>query len=78
MVDWVYEFNIVQWIVLFAFIGFMFLWLTGWDRLTDAENRIFRFEAMDAFMFSDFGFILMFLRNLLFAAFLLSLIFIVT
>lgn len=78
MIDWVYDFGIVQWLVFFALVGYIVLWVSGWKGLNDVEERVFRIEAMDAFMFSEFGFVLLFLRNLVVAIFLVLMLFITT
>lgn len=76
MIEWVYDFGIVQWLVFFALVGYIVLWVSGWKGLTDVEERVFRIEAMDALMFSEFGFVLLFLRNLSVAIFLVLMLFI--
>jgi hypothetical protein len=65
MTDWVYDFNLVQWLVLGTLIGYIILWISGVSFMKDPEKRLVRIEILDDWYLSEFGFVLFQIRNLL-------------
>ena len=62
-IDWVYDFNIVQWAMLFVLIGYVVAWIGGVAGFRDVDRRFFRIPSNDDYYVGSLGDILMVVRN---------------
>lgn len=58
------DFNLFDWIVFFVLIFYTLLWFGGASFLRDPEKRFPRIQAFDEFYLSEYGFVFLFIRNL--------------
>lgn len=64
-IDWVYDFNIIQWMMLFALIGYVVAWVGGVAGFRDVDRRFFRVSSYDDFYVGSLGDVLMIVRNVI-------------
>lgn len=62
-IDWVYEFNFIQWAMLFVLIGYVVAWIGGVAGFKDVDRRFFRITSNDDFYVGSLGDVLMIVRN---------------